>query len=78
MQQVKIQRVLDVGISVVMERVHSREPFGDQMIALSVEEACYPSVAHELCDYHRCKILYHLSCRRQPSLCKVFNIAHEL
>jgi hypothetical protein len=58
--------------------IDSRGLFADEMIAVPADEAVHPGVTHAVGIEVRGEISDHVSCWRQRSLCKVFDIAYEL
>jgi hypothetical protein len=51
MQQLKVQLVLTLGISMMAHNVHTSAPFRDKMILVSVNEARNPASANVLFCY---------------------------
>jgi hypothetical protein len=76
--QAKLGLIINLRISFVAMVVNPCDPVGDKTSFVSIDEAGDPGLTHRLLGYLGRKILDHISCRRESSLCKTFNESQKL
>ena len=75
---IKVRLVFSPTISVIALGINSRGLFVDKIITILANEAVYLGVTYAIRIKVQGEISNHVSCQRQRSLCKVFDIAYEL